>query len=124
MSTRIIIAGGRDFHDYDFFEKHVSAMPYFSLDDIEIISGGASGVDTMAIRYAREHNLPLKVFPADWNKFGRAAGPIRNEQMAKYASEETNHGVLIAFWNGYSRGTGSMIRLAEQYGLKVEKIII
>lgn len=61
-----------------------------------------------------KEDLQLNTFPADWNKHGRAAGPIRNEEMAQYAD------ALIAFWDGKSRGTKSMISLATEYSLKIK----
>ena len=113
---RIIIAGLRDYADYKYFSKELNEYLSGYTDDIELISGGATGVDSMAERYARENKIPIKVFPADWKKYGKAAGPIRNSKMADYAGSE---GRLIAFWDGKSRGTGNMIRTAERKGIKV-----
>ena len=108
----VIIAGGRYFEDYKelcFFCDEVLRKQI----DIEIVSGGARGADALGEKYAKERNYRLKLFPAAWSKFGRRAGVIRNAEMAKYAT------ILIAFWNGKSRGTRSMINLAEKEGLKV-----
>ena len=80
---------------------------------IEIVSGKARGVDTCGEEIAYEFNIPIKEFPADWSAYGRAAGAIRNEQMAKYAE------ALIAVWDGRSSGTKNMIKIAKQLGLKV-----
>ena len=110
---KVIIAGCRDFTDYALlcsFSDQVLA----GAEDIEIVSGGARGSDAMGEQYAREHGYSLKVFPAEWKKWGRAAGPIRNGQMADYAD------ALIAFWDGKSAGTRDMIRKAEEKGLRVE----
>jgi hypothetical protein len=71
----------------------------------EIVSGGARGVDRLGERYARKRGLPCKVFPAQWAKYGKSAGPIRNAEMAKY----TDYGVAV--WDGVSRGTANMIKL-------------
>jgi hypothetical protein len=71
----------------------------------EIVSGGAKGVDTLAIEYARKHSIPCKIFPPDWKKYGSRAGPLRNAEMAVYA----DYG--IAVWDGQSRGTAHMISL-------------
>jgi hypothetical protein len=121
---RIIIAGSRKFNDYskmlnklDELGTHLLA----TMDDIEIVSGHASGADTLGEKFAEAYNYPLKIFPAEWDKYGKAAGPIRNEQMAKYAAE-ADKGILIAFPMGESRGTRNMIKLAEQYGLEIEVI--
>lgn len=61
-------------------------------------------------------------FQADWDRYGKSAGYRRNAEMAKFASEEGNKGVLIAFWDGESRGTKNMIDLAKRYGLKVHVV--
>lgn len=88
-------------------------------DTIIIISGNASGADSLGERYAKENNYKLRVMPADWNKYGKKAGPIRNEDMAIYASKDNDKclGILIVFWNGISRGTLSMIQLGYKYKL-------
>lgn len=78
----------------------------------EIVHGGAVGIDAAA-HAACEGHWPVKVFPADWKTHGKAAGPIRNRQMADYAD------ALIAVWDGKSRGTANMIEEAKKRGLKV-----
>jgi predicted Rossmann fold nucleotide-binding protein DprA/Smf involved in DNA uptake len=119
-SVRIIIAGGRDFNDYPLLEKE--ALSFISglgdKSDIEIVSGGAKGVDALGERFAKENGLSLAVFPADWKKYGRTAGPQRNKQMADYATH------LLSFWNGESRGTKSMITLAKKKSLNVKVVAI
>ena len=76
-----------------------------------MVSGTGRGVDALGERYAAENGLPVKRFRPDWNQFGRAAGPMRNRDMAEYAE------ALIAIWDGKSRGTGNMIQTAEKLGL-------
>ena len=118
---RIIIAGSRGFDDY---RKMCQALDEAgihllrTLDDIEIVSGHAKGADALGEKFAKAFNIPLKVFPADWNRFGKAAGPIRNEKMARYASE-ADRGILFAFPIGKSRGTRNMIATARRYGIEV-----
>lgn len=112
------IAGSRDFSNVSLFRSTIRKYLSDIEDEIEIISGGCSGADTMGEWFAEDNNLKLTVFEADWNKYGRAAGPIRNEQMAKYAAE-ADRGILIAFPIGKSPGTRNMIKLANQYGLEV-----
>ncbi len=110
---RCIIAGSRDFTDYECFKRAVLAvLP----EKTEIISGHARGTDSMAELLAEELGWPLRVFPADWKRYGRAAGPIRNRQMAVFAAEEGN-GILIAFLKGGSRGTTGMIDIARKYNI-------
>ncbi len=122
--TRVIIAGSRQFNDYHKMLTELDNLGIHfinTIDPIEIVSGHASGADALGERFAKEYNYPLKTFPAEWNKYGKAAGPIRNEQMAKYAAE-ADRGILIAFPIGESRGTNNMIKLAKQYGLEVNVV--
>lgn len=100
---RIIVAGGRDFSDYD---KMCSVLDPFigeEVDKVKIISGGAQGADKLGEKYAKESSMDLIIFPADWSKYGKSAGHIRNKQMAEYGD------MLFAFWDGESRGTKNMI---------------
>ena len=122
--VRIIIAGSRKFNDYPKMVKELDNLRIHlinSINPIEIVSGHAPGADTLGEKFAKEYDYPLKIFPAEWDKYGKAAGPIRNEQMAKYAAE-ADVGMLIAFPVGESRGTKNMIKLAKQYGLEVRVI--
>ena len=123
---KIIIAGGRDFNDYSLMKQKCSEilrglLPAYSNDteNVEIVSGGARGADWLGEAFAQEHSFRLKVFKADWDKLGKIAGFVRNEQMAVYASQDNDLGVLIAFWDGKSEGTGNMLDLAFRYDLKV-----
>lgn len=109
---RVIIAGSRDFDDYALLQEHADYM-LSRQEDIEIVSGGASGADALGERYAKDRGYKLKIFPADWVKYGRRAGPIRNREMAEYAD------ALLAYWDGKSRGTQNMIEEARARGLKV-----
>lgn len=120
---RVIVAGTRDFNDFFSVEKIL--MGYFELHqlhraDVEIVSGGARGADKLGEKFANKYGCKLTKFPADWEYYGKSAGYIRNEQMAKYASE--SNGVLFAFWNGVSKGTKHMIELAGKYNLDVNII--
>ena len=109
-----IIAGCRDFTDYELLrEKCDYHLQNLRLEDIVIVSGHASGADSLGERYAQERGFQLETYPADWQAHGRAAGPIRNAKMANVAH------ALIAFWDGKSRGTKNMIETARKYNLKV-----
>lgn len=112
---RIIIAGGRDFDDYEFLERRVERMTFsYHPDDTEFVSGTARGADTLGEKWARLNGFDVVFFPADWNTHGKRAGYLRNEQMAEYATH------LIAFWDGESKGTAHMISIARQKGLVVD----
>ena len=122
---RIIIAGSRDFNDYELLKK--SAIEIITkktmLPDLtRIISGGARGADTLGERFANEMGLEISRFIPDWEGLGKRAGYVRNAEMAKFAVEDGNYGVLIAFWDGQSRGTKHMIDLAKRYGLEVHVV--
>ncbi len=119
MDFRVIIAGGRDFADYllleDVMDKLLEKKSW--THHIIIISGCAKGADTMGESYAGNNDAyGLELYPADWNKHGRAAGPIRNQKMADHAD------ALVAFWDGKSRGTKSMITIATRDELRVRVI--
>ena len=110
---KIIIAGGRTFNNYDLLTQ--SCDKALSLQtEVEIVSGTANGADKLGEKYAKEKGYSVKQFPAEWDKHGKSAGYIRNEEMAKYAD------ALIAFWDGKSKGTKHMIDLAKRYNLKVK----
>jgi len=110
---KIIIAGSRNFTDY---KKLCEVCDHILQDqtDIEIVSGAYyKGADKLGEQYAIERGYKIRQFPSNWKRFGRAAGPKRNEQMANYAD------ALIAFWDGKSKGTKHMIELAKSKGLKI-----
>lgn len=122
---RIIIAGSRDFNDYELLKK--SAIEIITkktmLPDLtRIVSGGARGADTLGERFANEMGLEITRFIPDWDGLGKRAGYVRNAEMAKFAVEDYNDGMLIAFWDGQSRGTKHMIDLANKYGLEVHVV--
>ena len=107
---RVVIAGSRGITDYSVV---CDAVRESGFEITEEVSGGAYGVDSLGERWAREHRIPCKVFPADWKTYGRSAGYRRNEQMADYAD------AVIAVWDGSSRGTKHMIDIANRLNLKV-----
>ena len=109
----LIVAGGREYNDYETLEEEIDEFVGIQ-DDLRIISGMARGADMLGVRYARERVLPLIEMPADWNKHGKSAGYKRNEEMAKYGNS------CICFWDGQSKGTGHMIDLARKYKLKLK----
>lgn len=107
---KVIIAGGRDFTNFNTVRDAIEASGF---EITEVVSGMAKGVDTLGEVYALGKNIPVVGFPADWSKNGRAAGPMRNKEMAEYAD------ALIAVWDGVSKGTANMIMQARRNGLDV-----
>lgn len=158
---RIVIAGSRFFNDYKTLEK-VTIKKLFELnkmypqlnlltidrennlykinrENLEIISGMASGADSLAVQFANNYSLKLVEFPADWdnlevspckimeNSHGRynaLAGHNRNRAMAEYATSGDNFGVLILFWDGKSKGSKNMKNQAVIFGMKIFEILI
>lgn len=108
--TKVIIYGSRTIVNYRIL---LDALKKSNFEITEILSGGARGVDTLAIRYAKENDIPYKIYKADWNKYGKSAGPIRNKEMINNAD------ALIAIWDGKSRGTADIIRRARRKGIRV-----
>ena len=115
MVKRVVIAGCRDYNNYkeakDFIDYCFSNIR--KENTIIIVSGGAKGADALGERYAAENGLKLERHPADWEKYGKSAGPKRNKKMAEIGD------YVICFWDGKSRGTKSMI----EYAKKLEKPI-
>lgn len=116
-SVRIIISGGRTFKDCDLLEREMDLF-IGAMKDVEIISGGQVtidedtgeryGADYLGEQYAKKRGYKLTVMNAEWNKYGKPAGPIRNRKMAKYANG-VPYSACVVFWNGESRGSKDMI---------------
>lgn len=105
---KLIIAGGRH---YLLTDADRAFLDTLRAEVSEVVSGGATGADLGGELWAGAHGIAIKRITPDWRKHGRAAGPIRNEDMAKYAD-------AVALFPG-GKGTASMARLAEQYGLVI-----
>ena len=114
MLYRIIIAGGRSFSDYKLLKDK---LDYYLRDkvrqgyEIIIISGTANGADKLGERYAMERGYKIERYPADWNKYKKAAGYRRNVQMSEVAN------ACVVFWDGISPGSKHMIDIATNKGL-------
>jgi len=107
---KVIVAGSRHFNDADIIYSVIKKSPWAIT---ELVHGCARGVDTTAGQWAKENSIPVKEFPADWSQFGKAAGPIRNTQMAEYSD------ALIAIMFDGSRGTKNMIQTALNKNLQI-----
>lgn len=108
---KTIIAGSRNIKTAVAHVNDAVALSGFQIT--EIVSGTARGIDNAGEIYGNWFNIPVVMFPANWDKYGNGAGYIRNNQMALYAD------ALVAVWDGKSRGTKHMIEVAKEKGLKV-----
>jgi len=115
---KVVIAGSRGFSNYKLLketcDKYLREKK--KTHNVIVISGHARGADTLGEKYASDEDLDLEIYPADWKKYGKSAGFMRNEQMADIAD------AVIAFWNGESHGTKHMIDTAEEKGLNVKVV--
>ncbi len=116
---RILVCGGRHFADYGLLEKTINGVIAKSgCSDAEIVSGHCVGADRLGELYAEKHNAPVKIFPAEWKKYGKRAGPIRNKQMVDYIGGFENKAV-VAFVSANTKGTRNTITLAKKANIKV-----
>ena len=109
---KVLVCGGRDYQDYRTVFQTLSCLEGVTL----IIHGGALGADTWGERWAYDYEVPCLRFPARWKAHGKAAGPIRNQQML----DDGKPDLVVAFPGG--AGTADMIRRAEKAGVPVRKI--
>ena len=114
---KVIIAGGRDFTNVTVMATTLNNLQdvdhVIEIEKLTLICGMARGADLAAYKLFSEAGLPIKMYPADWDQYGKSAGFIRNAQMADIAD------MLIAFWDGESRGTAHMIDTARKLNLNV-----
>lgn len=116
MIRRIVVAGCRDYSNYEEAKKYID----FCISKIKdkytlvFVSGGCSGADFLGERYARENGYGTEIYFANWKKYGKSAGPKRNEEMSKIGD------YFICFWDGKSKGTKSMINYARKTGKPIK----
>lgn len=116
---RLIICGGRNFDDHELFHRAVSAWVEAHGWPSEVITGGANGADALGKTWATENSVEHVEVQAEWEAFGRKAGPLRNRKMAYYASLMPGSGCL-ALPGG--KGTAGMVELARAAGLTVMEV--
>lgn len=124
--TEIFKRAMHEFLQSKFGEDYSAHLPLNSIID-QIVSGNAKGVDAAGERFAKKHGIDLVLFPANWEKHGKAAGPIRNEQMANYALIHTDvlicgdqmelHLLAIPYPGGEGGGTRHMISTCQKLGI-------
>jgi len=111
-ALKVLVCGGRDFNDAMTLGSWLGGIHKKQGIGL-LIHGGARGADFMAGKFAEWAGIPVKEYHADWQKHGRAAGPIRNQQML----DEGKPDLVVAFDGG--RGTADMIARAEKAGVRV-----
>ena len=115
MEKYYLVVGSRTFNDYEMMKRELDKLIAEDGEkEITIVSGGARGADSLAEAYADEKGFKKVVMPADWNKYGKKAGYIRNEEMHKYIASKTEK-TVIAFWDGVSKGTQHNFGLCARY---------
>lgn len=115
MAKRIVIAGSRNYNNYQEAEVFIKEclQTFNPLSEIIILSGGCSGADQIGERFAKENGYAIEQHLAKWAEYGKAAGPIRNREMAEICD------AVICFWDSKSKGTASMISLAKKHNKPV-----
>ncbi len=120
MTKRVVIAGCRDYENYTEAKEYIDYCISRIRDEHTLIfvSGGCRGADALGERYANDNGYKIERYPADWEKYGKSAGPIRNRQMAEACD------YVICFWDGKSKGTKSMIEYAKELNKPIKIKII
>lgn len=115
LNYYVIVAGGRDFNDWELLEATLDER-LTGIMNLVIVSGCARGADKMGEKWAEKNGVKIRRFPAQWTELGDSAGHIRNEEMARVSCS------LIAFWDGRSKGTKDMMDLAVDYKLHLHEV--
>ena len=118
----LIIAGSRDYHNYEMVEQRTTEfLNAISLRwigrPVVVVCGMARGADTLGHAWARNEGLGVVEMPADWDKYGRGAGYRRNDEMVRAAD------AAIYFWDGKSRGTAHCISSADHKGIPYAVVV-
>lgn len=109
---KVVVCGSRSFRSYELAKRWLDGLRTM-LPITEVISGGALGADRVGERWAGQHGVPIKLFPAKWEENGKVAGFIRNGEMVDEGE------AVIAFWDGESSGTKNTIMRAMRKGIYV-----
>lgn len=115
---RLVVAGSRNFNDYSLLCTTLNEVvgELKSEYNVTIVSGTANGADKLGEKYAEKHGLKIERHPANWGRYGRGAGPIRNAEMVKESD-----GVVV-FWNGESSGAKNIIDCAKAENLLIKVV--
>lgn len=105
---KVAVIGSRTFNDYELLRQTLS-----KLEITLVVSGGAKGADSLGEEYANANNIPTKIFLPDWEKYGKSAGMLRNSDIINEAE------IVVAFWDGESKGCKDAIAKANKLNKKV-----
>ena len=109
--VRVLVCGGRNYSDRQAVDATLD-----QLDVAGLIHGGASGADSLGEQWARCRGVPVEIYRADWQRYGRAAGPIRNQRMI----DEGWPDLVVAFPGG--KGTADMVQRAKDTGVRMMEL--
>lgn len=114
VPTPVVVCGSRSFKDYTVLHRYLDKVVYW-LDDVVLYVGDCKkGVDALAVQWAQRNWYAYKIFYADWDSLGKAAGPVRNKEMIRQACEDHPKPLFVAIWDGESSGTKDCIRRARK----------
>lgn len=111
---KVLVAGTRTFADQRLMRDRLD-LATFWFSDVALVSGGAKGADRLAEAWAYKHRYTVVQFIPDWDAHGKAAGPIRNQEMVEYVKDG---GFGLFFWDGRSPGTADCIERCKRAGVK------
>lgn len=118
-----LVTGSRSIQNYETVCRAFESSGYAN-GITHIVVGDARGVDTLAVLWAKEHSIVCSVFKADWNKWGRSAGYVRNQEMVNYAKKIDPKARVLAIWDKESRGTKHCFQYAKKQGLEVFVFVV
>ena len=113
---RVIVCGSREWSNRALISHSLAALREQG-KKVTIVHGDARGADTLAASVAANLGYAVEAYPANWARFGRGAGPIRNEEMASMGAD-----LCLAFWDGHSKGTKDMISRAREHEIPVQLV--
>lgn len=111
--VKVLVSGSRTINNFLTVQQAIVESPWWPTEVERFIIGDADGVDSLAYEFAQEHETPVEIFEAEWQRYGKGAGPIRNSEMVDKAD------CLIAIWDSESPGTEDAIQKAIGSGLDV-----
>jgi len=111
---KLAIIGSRTAIDYSLLLRVINE--YFPSKITEVVSGGAKGADSLGAKFAKDNNIKLVEFLPDWDKYGKRAGFVRNQDIIEYADK------VLGIWDGVSKGTANSLSIAKR--LKKDTLII